>query len=129
MVICPHCKSRNVSVNNGNFARVKPEGIPAAKHTYDIRFFYCEACEEKWESTPESQSDYYDYVRLRDRTQMSAQEVRPGETYIVGPHIEPGELMRRGELAVKIVDLYTSVLDLSPSEWHEIHLDAGPSLS
>jgi hypothetical protein len=113
-----------VRVNNGNFARVKPEGAPSAKHTYDIRFFYCEQCESKWETTSESQRDYYDYLALRDRTTTMAHDMGKDGSYGPPQYLDGGDLILRAELAKKIASSYKHLLDLNPVEWHEIEEDS-----
>ena len=123
MITCPKCNSMNVRVNSGNFARVKREGEPAYKHTYDIRFFYCEDCENKWETTPESQRDYYDYVALRDRTMFFANGMGNDGSYGPTNNIDSVDLMRKTELARKIVASYRHLLDLDPAEWYELEQD------
>ena len=124
MVICENCSSTDVRVNNGNFARTKPEGAPAAKHTYDIRFFYCEQCTSQWETTAESQRDYYDYVALRERTKIILRDVPKSGIIDPAQHLEFDDLVRRTELAKKISTSYRHLLDLDPGEWHKIALDA-----
>lgn len=124
MVTCLHCSSINVRVNNGNFAHVKPEGEPAAKYTYNKLFFFCERCENQWESTPDSEKDYLDYVWLRNRTEIPVRNMGADGSHGPPAYINAGELMRRGELAKKISSSYKHLLNLAPSEWHKIHQDA-----
>lgn len=124
MITCPNCQTTNVRVNNGNFARVKCEGEPAAKYIYNKFFFYCEDCEEKWESTPEAERDYFDYVALRDRTTPIVRTIRRGESYGPAQYIDPAELSRRIELAKKLILSYKHLLDLGAGEWYEIEQDS-----
>ena len=124
MVTCPKCQSTNIKVNNGNFARTKPEGERSAVHTHNKYFFYCEQCENKWESTPDEEKDYLDYVWLRDRTTLVVRDVAKDGSYGPAQHIDSGELSRRIELAKKIVATYKHLLDLDPGEWHEIEQDS-----
>lgn len=124
MVTCQRCQSTNVRVNNGNFARTKPEGERSAVHTNNKYFFYCEQCEDKWESTPEEERDYFEYARLRDRTTLVVRNVGKDGSYGPAQHIDSGELSLRVELAKKIVNSYKHLLDLDPGEWHEIEHDS-----
>ena len=124
MVICKECDSLDVRVNDGNFARTKREGEPSAVHTYNKKFFYCEQCESKWESTPEAEKDYLDYLWLKGRTTMLAHEMPRDGSYGPPAHIDGAELMRREELAKKLVESYRHLLDLAPDEWYEIEQDS-----
>jgi len=107
-----------------NFARVKPEGQPAEKHEYDIYSFFCFDCEHQWESDPQVQKDYLEYLWLRDRTSLVARDMKPNGDYGPAPFIDSSELTRRNELAKKIINSYKHTLDLSPSEWYKIGQDA-----
>ena len=124
MVTCQKCQSTDVRVNNGNFASRKLEGEPSAVHEYNKNFFYCEKCENKWESTPEAERDYLDYVWLRDRTTLVARSMSEDGSYGPAQYIDSGELSRRIELGKKIISSYKHLLDLDPGEWHEIGQDS-----
>ncbi len=124
MVICKNCNSMNVKVANGNFASAKPEGQPAVVHKFNKYFFHCWDCESNWESIPEAEKDYLDYVWLRDRTTLVARSMGSDGSYGPAQFIEASELMRRTELAKKIHGSYRHLLDLDPGEWHEIDQDA-----
>ena len=124
MVTCQKCKSTDVKINNGNFARTKHEGEPSAKHAFNKYFFYCEQCENKWESTPDEERDYFEYVRLRERTILVVRDVGKNGSYGPAQHIDSGELSHRIELAKKIVASYRHLLDLDPGEWYEIERDS-----
>lgn len=54
---------------------------------------------------------------------MFAQDMSPGRK-IEPQYINPDELMKRHELARKIVNSYRHVLDLKPGEWFDIEQDA-----
>ncbi len=45
--------------------------------------------------------------------------------YGSAPYIDQSDLLRRDEIAKILVTSYKHLLDLSPSEWHNIKLDAG----
>lgn len=107
-----------------DFARVKPEGIPAEKHTLSKFSFWCHDCDHTWVSDPQSQRDYLDYVWLRDRTTMVAHDMGKDGSYQPSPTIDGEELMRRDELAKKIISSYKHMLDLPPEEWLSIEEDA-----
>jgi|SRR3989338_10430212 len=123
MVHCLNCKSTKVKVTNANFASVKLERQPSAKQTENKCFFHCWDCESDWESKPEALDDYYEYEALRGRTKLVAHDMRPG-VKIEAQYINPDELMKRHELAKKIVDSYKHLLDLKPGEWFDIEQDA-----
>lgn len=124
MITCRRCQSTNVKVNNGNFARTKPEGARSAVHTHNKYFFYCEQCENKWKSTSDEERDYFEYVRLRDHTTLVVRDVGKDGSYGPAQHIDSDELSRRTELAKKIDTSYKHLLDLDPGEWHEIESDS-----
>jgi hypothetical protein len=122
MVFCKNCKSINVKVANANFASVKPEGQPSAKQSENKFFFHCWNCESDWESNQEAYQDYYEYDALRGRTTMVAHDMKPGMK-IEAQYIDSNELMRRHELAKKIISSYKHLLDLKPGEWYDIEQD------
>lgn len=111
MVICPQCKSINVRVANGNFARTKGEGQPSAKHSYTKLLFHCWDCEHNWESTPEAEKDYFEYVHLRSRTEIAAGDLGKDGSYQVGPTIDSGETSRRIEYEYSATPFYQQKLN------------------
>ena len=124
MVICLNCKSRDVKIGDDNFARRKLEGGDYAIGKKSGSTFHCQKCGESWESIPEAEGDHSEYIQLRDRTAMMVQDVGVGGSHSPPPSINANELMRRSELAKKIIALYKHVLDLDPGAWHDIELDA-----
>ena len=124
MVYCLGCNSINVKISDGNFASVKPEGQPAVKQEHDKNFFYCWDCGSDWESIHGAKDEYFEYLRLRDRTSIVARDLHRGGSYEPAPLINGMELLRRGELARKIFASYRHVLDISYSEWFLIKKDA-----
>ncbi|KKP78412.1 MAG: hypothetical protein UR77_C0003G0019 [Candidatus Nomurabacteria bacterium GW2011_GWC2_35_35] len=124
MVTCPNCKLKKVKVVHMNFASLKPEGQPAKKQEYDTYSFFCFDCEHQWESDPQVQKDYLEYLWLRDRTSMIARDMNSDRSYGPAPFIDSSELTRRNELAKKIVNSYKHALDISPSEWYKIEQDS-----
>lgn len=123
MVHCLNCKSTNVKVSDANYAHVKLEGQDSSVHTEIKYYFHCWNCESDWESSTEADKDYYEYDALKGRTTLVAHNMSPG-TKIEAQYIDPKELMRRHELATKIVNSYKHLLDLNPGEWFYIEQDA-----
>ena len=123
MAYCLNCKSTNVKVADANFTELKLEGQLAAKHTESKYYFHCWNCESDWESDPEAQRDYYEYDGLRNSTTFVAHSMKPSGK-IEAQYINPDELLRRHELAKKIISSYRHLLDLSPGEWFGIEQDA-----
>lgn len=103
-----------------DFASVKVEGVPAEKHTLNKYSFWCDDCGTTWISDPQSQRDYFDYVWLRDRTEMIANEMGKDGSIRMSPAINGDELMRCAELANKIITSYKSTLPLPMDEWIRI---------
>ncbi len=123
MIKCKNCQSVNVKVSDLNFAKIKPEGWPAAKYTYDKYSFLCLDCNQVWESEPESQKDYYDYMCFRDRTTLVAHKMEKNKK-IIAQHINLDDMEQRARLSKKIVNSYKHLLDLPPEEWYAIERDA-----
>lgn len=123
MIICK-CGSIRVDVKNLDFARVEPEGAPAAKYEGPNHSFYCHDCKLQWKSIPEDWKLYYEYQSLVPKTTFFVNDMKDGN-YGSAPYIDANDLMRRDEIARIIVESYQHLLDLSPSEWHNIKLDAG----
>lgn len=124
MVHCLNCKSTKVKVFDANFAELKPEGQPAVKHSGSKFLYHCWNCNNDWESIPEAEQDYFEYDALKSRTTFVVNEVKPGKSIGPAAYIKPDELLRRHELAKKLVDSYKHVLDLKPGEWFDIEQDA-----
>jgi hypothetical protein len=126
MVKCinKNCNSIRINVQSLNFATRKPEGEAAAKGNEERYSFLCFDCNSSWIAEPQVRKDYYEYLWLKSRTELIARDMMKDGSYVVAPYIDSNELMRRTELAKKLSNSYTHVLDISPDEWHEIHLDA-----
>lgn len=124
MLWCQNCGSTKVKVTNLNFTKLKPEEEAAIKYSHNKDSFYCQNCEKQWESIPEAEETYLEYVSLRNKTQLVAYNV---QDYKNSPlpiqNINHEELIRRHELAKKISDCYKHLLDISPKEWHELEQD------
>lgn len=123
MIICK-CGSIRVDVKNLDFARAKPEGASTAKYTGPHHSFYCYDCKLQWKSVPENWKLYYEYQSLVPKTTFLVHDMKDGN-YGHAPHIDANDLMRRDEIAKILVESYQHLLNLSPSEWHNIKLDAG----
>jgi hypothetical protein len=123
MVTCPNCNLTDIRIANGNFASVKLEGQPSAKYTYDKKLFHCRDCEKNWESTPEVEKDYNEYIRLSNLTTISVQDFKDDGSYEQPQYIDDDETLRT-ELAKKIVSSYKHILNLNPEEWLKIEKDA-----
>ncbi len=123
MIICK-CGSIRVDVKNLDFARAKPEGAPTVKYTGPNRAFYCYDCTSKWKSNSEDWKLYYEYQSLVPKTTFTVHDMKDGN-YGPAPYIDQDDLLRRDEIAKILVKSYQHLLDLSPSEWHNIKLDAG----
>ncbi|MEZ4211110.1 MAG: hypothetical protein R3B39_02380 [Candidatus Paceibacterota bacterium] len=123
MVTCKKCNSISVKVSDLNFATVKPEGQPAAKIGHTKKEFYCHSCGEIWMFDLECERLYFEYLDLKRKTMMFVQDLR-SLNKIPPPHIESHDLMRRNELAKKLVTGYKHMLDIDPGEWHELEQEA-----
>src|SRR3990167_11360564 len=123
MITCKNCKSKNVKVANMNFASLKKEGQPAEKQGEEKYSFFCFYCEQQWESDPQAQKDYLEYMWLKGRTSTVARDMNPSGDYGPASFIDNSELTRRNELAKKIINSYKHTIDLSPSEWYKIEQD------
>jgi len=107
-----------------NFAHVKREGEPSAKFLYNKYSFYCHDCMNQWESIPEAEKDYFEYVDLRNRTNIIVRDMGKDGSFGPAQQIDFGELSRRKELARKIMDSYQHMLNIDPGEWYELAQDA-----
>lgn len=124
MIRCSNCESINVRVSNGNLPSVKPEGQPSAMCTYNRNLFYCRNCENKWESIPEAEQDYSEYIQLCYRTRIVSRDLKRDGGYGPALNICPEELSQQKDLAKKIVSTYKHVLNIDCGEWHDIEQDA-----
>jgi len=125
MITCQKCRSINIKVSSLNFARVKLEGQPAFKHHYNKYSFYCSDCNNQWESVPEAEKDYHEYLDLCSKNTILSQDLKEDGGYGQTRQINYDELEKEKVLAKKIVSSYKHVLNINPSEWHNLEQSAG----
>lgn len=124
MVQCKNCKSIKVIVRDGNFAKRKREGEPAEKYEYNKLYFTCETCEDSWESSPEGEKLYYEYLDVKSKTHIPVLDINKTGNYPPPPHVRIEDLMRKTEISKILLAEHLHDLNLSPSDWFEIKQDA-----
>ncbi len=122
MVTCK-CGSINVDIKNLDYARVKPEGAPAAKYTGRHDSFYCYDCRSQWKSEPEDWKVYNEYQSLVNKNRVIAHDMPADGSYQSQEMGTPEEYDRQKELAKELVTSYKHLLNLEAGVWFDIEQD------
>lgn len=123
MVICPSCKSIEIKIADQNFARKKPEGQPAVKTELSKQQFYCWTCAHAWNSNPESEKLYAEYVNLKGKTTLVVHDMHSGKK-MEPQYLDVDKMMRKTAIAKELVASHKHTLDVDPGEWYDLEQEA-----